>query len=296
MHQAGPAAASIVNPYFPNNFGIAWEQLAGVAQNVWFGRNEIPAELFGEELLGMSTSVFMAWAPGVLPAAGGLVAFLGGRRRLSTAGLALTLMAGLLLAAGFLSFRFMDFFLPVAVVLAARLWSELMGGESLSALARRETRMFVAAAGLLTLCLAGALAKRDVPAIYREFAHTVTGQERQRPAVEFLKQVAPPEEIVYHNFWHDFAVLYHYRPAGRYIEALDPIFFQRFNPQLFAKSVAVMNGSALDVHDVIMRDFGARWVFVTRYPLFAPMVKSLFLDERFRKVYQDEEAVIFRVE
>ena len=293
---AGPAAASIVHPYFPNNIGVAWEQLSGVAQYVWLGKNEIPVELFGTELRGVDTQDFMHLALGMLPAAGGVVAFLVGRRRVSTDGLALTLIAGLLLTAGLLSYRFMDFFLPVVVVLGARLWSELMGGESLRVLARGDTRMFVPAAGLLTLCLTGSLAKRDVSVVHEQFAHTTMGAEYQRPAIEFLKRVARPEEIVYHNFWQDFSILYHFRPDGRYIEALDPIFFQRFDPQLFQKSVAIMNGSAQDVHGIIKNDFGARWVYVARNPLFVTMVESLIADSGFRKAYKDEEALIFRVE
>lgn len=293
---AGPLAAFVVHPYFPNNLGIAWEQLAGVAQNVWFGSNEIPVELFGEELLGMSTAAFVGWAPGLLPAAGGIVAFLAGPRRISTDGLALTLFSGLLLAAGFLSFRFMDFFLPVAVVLGARLWSELAGAEPLRALARRSPRGVALAGGLLALCLAGVAAKRSVLVTHEQIARTVTGQERQRHAVEFLRRAAAPEDVVYHSFWYDFAVLYHYRPEGRYIEALDPIFFHRHDPRLFRESVAIMNGTAADPHGVIRGDFGADWVFVTKHYLFERMAQSLARDARFRLAYEDDEALVYRVE
>jgi hypothetical protein len=204
-------------------------------------------------------------------------------------------MAGQLLVAGLLSYRFMNFFLPVVIVLGARLWSEWAGEESLGALARRDARTFTLAAGLVGGSLALGLLSHPVAAVRRDLAGTITDVERQRPAIAFLRQVAPPEELVYHNFWFAFSALYHFRPAGRYVEALDPVFFQRFDPALFEKAVDMMRGSAPDAHEIIARDFGARWVYVTVED-DARFVATLLRDSRFRNVYRDDEALIFHVE
>jgi hypothetical protein len=294
---AGPAVALVLHPYFPNNLGILRDQLAGVARHVWLTPAQIPRELFGEELGGLFSQAFLSWAPAYLPVAFGLVTFLASRRqRLSTDGLALTLMAGALLVAGLLSYRFMDFFLPVAVLLGARLWSELMAGASLGELAQHDSRAFWAAAVPLSLCLVAGMARYPVLAVRSTMAGQVTEVQRQRPSVRFLHTVAVPGDIVYHSFWFDFSALYHFRPDGRYVEALDPIFFYRRDPRLFAAALALTRNPAADAYGVIKNDFKARWVYLSRYADFPPATAAISGDVRFKKVYQDDHALIFRVD
>lgn len=292
----GPAVGLVLHPYFPNNLSIAWAQLAGVAEQLWLGREGIPPNLFGEELRGVLTSEFVGWAPAYLPAALALLAFLASRRRVSTPGLALLMMTAALLVAGLLSYRFMDFFLPVSVLLGARLWTELLDGASLRELAKREGRLFWAAVVPLSLCAIAVLARPNILAIHREMSGVATTGEQQRAAVNFLDTVASPGEIVYHNFWPDFSTLYHFRPAGRYIEALDPIFLFRFDRDLFAKGLAVLSGAAVDAHAVIKGDFHARWVYLSRANDYPAMLEALARDPRFVEVFRDQSAIVFRVD
>lgn len=294
---AGPAVAFLVHPYFPNNVGIAWDQLAGVARHAWFAPTQIPRELFGEELGGISPAEFVQWAPAYLPAVVALVAFLASRRQpVSTMGLGLTLMSGGILVAGLLSYRFMDFFLPVAVLTGARLFAELLGEQSLREAAARRDRTIRTLAVTLLLCLIAGVARRPVLAVRQEMQGQVTEGQRQRPAIMFLRTVADPDDIVYHTFWFDFSTLYHFRPNGRYIEALDPIFFLRCDPRLFSAALALMQGRTTDAYGIIKKDFRARWVYTSRYSNFPAVTAALFADPRFTKVFMDEHGLIFRVE
>jgi hypothetical protein len=120
-------------------------------------------------------------------------------------------------------------------------------------------------------------------------------EELKRPAVEFLRRNARPDEPVYHNFWWDFSILYHDRPDGRYVVALDPVFFQRHDPRRFAKSLAAYEGRADDLHGMLAEDFGARWVFVQKAPQFLPFFDLVRADPRFHKAYEDEHVVIARL-
>lgn len=293
---AGPLFASVVHPYFPNNLLVAWDQLAVVAGNLWFGVGGIPRDLFGGELGGMPTTDFIGWFPTFLPALFGLLAILAAGKRISTEALALLMMTTLLLAAGFLSYRFMEFFLPVVVVLGARLWSELAGEERLAALARRAPAGTAVGALALAACLGAGLAKNAVGSIHRGLQGSVAATERQRPAIEFLRGAAAPDEIVYHNFWFAFSVLYHFRPDGRYIEAADPVFLYRFDRRLFDESRAILDGTSPDLYAAIRGDFGARWVYLTRGSTSPRALRQFAADQRFVEAYQDEDALIYRVE
>ncbi len=291
----GIAAASLLHPYFPNNLTIAFDQAVEVARSVAGTRPELPRDLFGSELLPMTAAGLLQVWPVWLAAGAGQAALLlrwpaqsPSREALSLAGLALALLAVCGLAN-----RFAAFFLPVAALAAARAWSELAGAAPLAALARRPAAW--AGALLLAACvLCGQL--RAWPGAVRasllRLSHPV---EDARGAVAFLERRAAPEDVVYHNFWMPFAALYYFRPDGRYIEALDPIFLYRFDPELFAGMLAVYRGEAPDPHRVIARDFGARFVFVRKLPSEQAMARGIARDPRFRRVYDDPGASVFEV-
>jgi len=292
----GPLLGLVVNPYFPNNLFVAWDQLVEVARGVWLGSSDVPSHLFGSELVAPRTSQFLGSYPAFLPAVCALVAFLAyPSRRLSTEGLALVLMTGLLLGVGFLSERFLRFFFPAVVLLGARLWTELWGKSALRESWRTSARAFALSAGVLVFSLLGGVADGSVVTVQNR----VDGMSTPgiyRPAVEFLKRAAPPDELVYHNFWWDFSVLYHYRPDGRYVVALDPVFFHRFDPELFDKSLEAFSGQSDSIYRILDEDFGARWVFVPKEARYYPFFNLLRQDGRFEKAYEDSHVVIVRLQ
>jgi len=291
----GPILGLIVNPYFPNNLFVAWDQLVEVARAVWLGASEVPAHLFGSELVAPRTSQFLGSYPAFLPAVCALVAFLAyPRRRLSTEGLALVLMTGLLLGVGFMSERFLRFFFPAAVLLGARLWTELWGNTALRESWRGNARAFAFSASVLVFSLLGGLADGSVATVQNHVVGMST-PGIYRPAVEFLERTAKPDELVYHNFWWDFSVLYHYRPDGRYVVALDPVFFYRFDPELFDKSLEAFSGTTENVYRILDDDFGARWVFVPKDARYYPFFNLLRQDGRFEKAYEDPHVVIVKL-
>ncbi len=291
----GPAVACLLHPYFPNNLFVAWDQIFEVARGVWWQTAEIPADLFGAELGPTLTSNVLRYFAGLLPAACGILAFLAfPSRRLSTDGLGLLFVTGVLAVAAFLSERFLQFLLPVAVLLGARLWSEILGDVTLREALRRDARAFGLGAGLLGFCLAAGLAHGSVFALAREVRAMGTA-ELQRPAIEFLDRAAAPGDVVYHNFWWDFSALYHFRPDGRYVVALDPVFFHRHDPALFRKSLDAYRGESEDLYRVLREDFGARWVYLPKGPRHLPFFNLMRKDPRFLKAYEDEHVVIARL-
>lgn len=292
---AGPAVASIVHPYFPNNLFIAWDQIVEVSRAVWWGGTPIPRELFGPELLATRTDLFLRGYPAFVPAVAGIVAFLASTtRRLSTAGLALLLMTGVLLVPALMSERFLDFFFPTVVLLGACLWSELAGSEPLGAICRRARAGFLAGTAVLSACLLVGFWRGGVVMLWDQM-RAMTTAEVQRPAIEFLRRTAKPEDLVYHNFWWDFSILYHYRPDGRYVVALDPVFFWRRDPQRFLQALAAYRGETADLYRVLREDFGARWVYLPKAPGHLRFFERMRGDSRFQKAYEDEQVAIARL-
>ena len=115
-----------------------------------------------------------------------------------------------------------------------------------------------------------------------------------RPAIAFLGRVAAPEEQVYHSFWWAFSWLYHFRPDGRYVVGLDPIFLYRFDAELFRRALQTHRGQGR-VHSAIADDFGARWVFVEKLPRTRRLRARLRGDPRFQQRYGDRYAEVYEV-
>jgi len=292
---AGIGLASLLHPQLPHNLEVAFDQVVGVARSAWAERPPIPHDLFGRELLGMAPGELLGAAPAWLPALAGLGAALAGRpgRRLSVRSLALGLVAAGFLGLTLLSLRFLPFFALVSALLAGSLWTEVAEGWSWRELGGRGSGPAWAAVVLLAGCLAVGQAGASVlgaPAKVRR----VRSPEVYRPAIEFLAREAAPEEQVYHSFWWAFSWLYHFRPEGRYVVGLDPVFLYRHDPELFRRMLEAHRGRG-DVYQIVAEDFGARWVFVAVVERTRLLRARLAGEPRIRRRYADRWAEVHEV-
>jgi hypothetical protein len=201
--------------------------------------------------------------------------------------------AGLLFLA-LMSPRFFILFFLASAFCAGSVWTELAGAGN-----HRWSWSRAGAGGWLAIivlggCLGLGQLRANVFTLRGHLARSPTAHV-YRPAVQFLDGVAGEEDIVYHNFWWGFASLYHFRPDGRYIEGLDPIFLYRFDPRLFGRMLSAYRGEADDPHGVIAGDFGARWIFVSKHPRNRLFRESLPRSPRIVRVYHDAYAEVYRV-
>lgn len=290
---AGLAAASLLHPYFPNNLTVAYDQLVEVTRNVWFPNRTIPREAFGSELGPITWQAFLAQAPGWAPAVLGLVLVVATRgvRGWSPAQIDLGLLTAGFLFVASRSRRFVDVFVVCALLFAGALFTHLASGRTLGALLRQRAVVFVPCA-LALAALAGWAGSR-VAGMRDGFQRQAMG-DVFAPAVAALGTLAAPGDVVYHNSWMDFAVLYGFRPEGRYISGLDPIFLYQHDPELFAKNLGLSRGTG-DATAIVARDFGARWIWVTTQSRDRTFRKLLERSPGVRPVYRDAAAEIWQV-
>jgi hypothetical protein len=294
---AGILLATLLHPYFPNNLSLGYDQIIEVARNAWSASPRIPHDLFGGELDGIAPWTFVSAAPIWLPAVVGLFVLSSARsvRSMRAATLTLGILTGGFLLLTFLSSRFFVFFALFAVLLAGSAWSEVSAAYFARPRERRSAPQYWMAAGFVVLCIVTAQVSSNVFAVRNAIAQ-VRIPVVYRNAIEHLDSIANQDDGVFHASWQPFSWLYHFRPNGRYVEGLDPVFLYRFDADLFDKMLAVYRGSAKQPHAIIHGDFDASWIFVAKLERTRPMRDLLSRAPFVTRVYVDEYAEVHRVD
>ncbi len=292
---AGVGMASIAHPFFPNNFQMTYA-IARLLGHLWGVATDIPAAAFGSELRPMELRTFLLASPGWLPALTAILATLAvrGARGWHTRDAFLFVSTFTFLGFAFASRRFLDIFVLSAILLAGGLWTALANGRPLRALATTRPVLGGGSVALVGVCLLIGLgvAWRELPG---KFAAQTYGSV-YRIAVGRLDQLAKPRDVVYHPSWREFSVLYAFRPNGRYISGLDPVFLHEHDARLFKENWLLARGLSDRPYNVIAHDFGARWVFVTKDRQFLGFRRLLAETTNIQRVWDGQFSEIWRVQ
>ncbi len=144
---------------------------------------------------------------------------------------------------------------------------------------------------LLAICAAAVLASGA--AVRRAVLHTEPPPDRLVPALQAVRDVAAPGDVVFHFSWNDFPELALWGPEFRYVVGLDPHFLALHDPELWALYEAI--GGPFDGRRsrFIADRFHARWaLLVLPYP---GGEEALSHDPGMERIWGDEHAVLYEV-
>lgn len=295
---AGISVASLAHPYFPHNVEVALS-IGRILGNLWANLSgsgtEIPAAAFGSELRPMAMKTFLLASPGWIPAALALIVTLAvrGVRAWPARDLFLTVWTIALLAAAFASKRFLDMFILAAILMAGSLWTTLAADRSLREMLREQPVVAGLCSAIVAACLVGGLgvAWTELPGRYAMQAYGNV----YAPTVHRLEELAEPGDVVYHPSWREFSVLYAFRPEGRYISGLDPIFLYEHDAKLFQKNWLLSRGRSQRPYLVLAKGFGARWIFVTTDNRFLAFRRLMARTPGIERVFDGQFAEIWEI-
>ena len=109
----------------------------------------------------------------------------------------------------------------------------------------------------------------------------------------FLQRESAENEIVFNTDWSDFPLLYHLNPHNRYVAGLGPHYVHKRSRSTHILWRKLIEGRQPSPSSIILNRFGARWVFGKRN---APLIQKLRKDHGALLAYEDNYAVIFRIE
>ncbi|RME73697.1 MAG: hypothetical protein D6784_11520 [Chloroflexi bacterium] len=276
----GVVLGLVVNPYFPDNVIFIYHHLAPKL-------TDATATRVGNEWYPYKTWTLVensGWA---------LAAFLAGvfalgwqERRMNTTQATLLGLAVLFGAMLFKSRRFVEYFPAFALLFCAAAWSPLFQQWAKS---RRWVGRELPV--LLTLIL--------IPAIWLNVQAAQDSLKQSKPytlyagASAWLVENTPAGSRVFQTDWDDFTRLFYYNTHNTYTLGLDPTYMQLYNPDLYDLWVDITRGRVEAPSQAIAEQFGGEYVITDLH--HKSFLKKARNDPHLSEVYQDDDAVIFRV-
>jgi len=296
---AGLAAGLIVNPYFPTNLAFYQQQLFNIGivnfQNViGVGAEWYPYD-FGELAAnGAFASILILFA---------VLGIVFRARAQSKRSWALLVMMLFFMALTLKSRRYVEYYIPFAVLFSAMSISDSLAGISrhrFMVLARgffgqtRWLRYALVGLGIYFAIGVGFIAGRDFAGEMRDLRSGYRLDELQASST-WLTENTPAGSRVVHSDWDEFPLLFYHNSHNTYIAGLDPTFLYQANENIYWTWVDITLGKySGDVYRAVTETLGASYVFLTLD--HGGMQSLITRDGRFVEVYRDDEAVIYRAD
>lgn len=300
---AGVAAGFIVNPYFPDNLTVAWQQIVEIA--LIGGSASVNV---GIEWHRLSFAEFVSAVGFLLPllalaVVGAIVQTVRCIQRETPEdrdALARTFTFGTLaLAFAFLAFRQqrqLEFFIPFAVLtLATGLqpfvdwwWPpRIVKGWRQPGMIRRPLATFLLVIAMLGF---GVGAWRALTPQREYFRNGFSG-DRFHGIAAWVQTNVPANAIVFHGDWDDFPYLFLNDRTHRYLVGLDPRFAVLADAQRYERWAAISRGEVPDAASAIRREFHSEVAVVAAGQ--EALAAILAADPNARLAYEDGDGKVF---
>lgn len=286
---AGTLLGLVINLYFPQNLVFIYHHLLPKL-------TDATSISVGNEWFPYDTGQLLENSPLALAAfvAGALALGLSGRKMNAATATAFLIAAmfGLML---FQARRFVEYFPPFGLIFAALAWSPLLEREP-------------APPGRLPFSLFSAISNRLAPIIlslillagmYLTYHDAQESIRRSKPytlfagASRWLENRAQPGERIFQTDWDDFPRLFFYNSSNTYLIGLDPTYMQLYNADLYDRWVAVTRGKIETPSQVILEEFGARYVISDLE--HTAFMRRAAEDPAMREAYRDESSVVYEI-
>ncbi|MDD5342752.1 MAG: hypothetical protein PHI73_05480 [Patescibacteria group bacterium] len=285
----------IINPYFPQNLGYYRYQLFEIGMKNYQQIVRVGGEWYSYAPTSLiSDSVFLSIATLIA-----LAVFIYYHKRQTRREVFFLVLAALFFLLTMKSRRYVEYYVPLGC-----LFSFTVLGAWLKELKFRsywERFLDLKPRKKILIALVGVYFFVTIPTIivrgfFLERKDLVNGipYTKFQEASEWLIDHSQRGDIVFHSSWDEFPILFYHNDVNNYIGGLDLTFNYLYNKDLYQKWVDITTGSMRNnLAETIRNDFHAKYVLVSQN--HTAMKNNIRNDGRLEQVYEDSEAVIFKV-
>ncbi|MBI5733460.1 MAG: hypothetical protein HY973_00755, partial [Candidatus Kerfeldbacteria bacterium] len=136
--------------------------------------------------------------------------------------------------------------------------------------------------------------------LWRGFSEADSGLRAGFPLTKYqgasswLKKNTLPRAIIFQSDWSNFPVLWYNNQHNYYLTGLDQTFMYEYDRSKYWLWVAATRGERRRLYDIAKDTFKASYIMVDKE--HTEMLLWLNRDKRFKKVYSDQEAIIYALD
>ncbi len=293
----GTLLGVVINPYFPANLSFYLQQLINIGVINFRNVIGVGGEWYPYGFVELIADSAFASLLLLLAGAAAIIRW----RRPSKQTITLGLMALGFFILTLKSRRYVEYYVPFAVLFSAFSLNDTLGGSAGRAWTQEVRRLFLRprwsrwvfgiTIGII-LFGAGYLAARDYAGNWRDLRGGFTANQEQAVSQWLIDNTNPGDRVV-HSDWDEFPLLFYHNTHNTYIVGLDPTFLYKADQDRYWAWVDITLGKYTgDVYQAVTQTLDSKWVLVTAD--HSAMNRLFKDDRRFRLRYRDDEASVYQ--
>lgn len=295
----GTVAGLIINPYFPTNLAFYSHQLINIGVINFRNVIGVGGEWYPYAFADLVSASAFASLLILLALAASIIRW----RRPSKQTITLAILTVFFFLLTIKSRRYVEYYVPIAVLFAAFSLNDTLGGAGGKAWTQELKRLFLQtrwsrwlAGALVAVVLFGAgyLAARDYVGNWQDLRRGFPATRLQAVS-EWLQANTPPGSRIVHSDWDEFPVLFYHNSHNTYIVGLDPTFLYKADQERYWTWVDITLGKYTeDVYQAVTTTLDSRYVLIADN--HDAMERLIERDGRFMVRYRDAEAVVYEAQ
>lgn len=295
---AGIAAGLLIHPSFPQHLKFYWQQIFQIGLINYQGVIGVGGEWYPAEIQDLLASPLILTSLLIF----GLLCFIFTLKKQSYASATALIMTVIFFVFTTKSQRYIEYYIPWAFIFTALSLHYAGALDQVRTMLLNTKQKIISdtflqgAATMVLIYLAFI-----IPGVIINEARTTYDQlrggipiTRYEKSGTWLREHCTKGDIIFHNDWDDFPILFYRVARARYIVGLDPTFMYNYDQDLYWKWVNITLGKTTDnLLEIIQGDFDARFVVVDHN--HKKMNNNIINDGRFKEAYRDDEVIIYRV-
>ncbi|MBN1326012.1 hypothetical protein JW977_03490 [Candidatus Falkowbacteria bacterium] len=285
----------IINPYFPKNLLFYWQQIVQIGLVNYRKVVNVGGEWYPYNISNLLPDSGVI----IIFAALALVLFFIFHKKQKTESIFFLILSILFFILTLKSKRYVEYFIPFLVYFSAfSLTHSLQGiniAEYFKKIKKESARLgkIIFITIIYLAIIIPTIFIKDIIEIHKSFEGGIKFT-RFSGIATYLKNNSAKGDIIMHTSWDDFPMLFYQNDKNYYIVGLDPTFMYKYNPNLYESYADITMAKKSDnLYQEIKNNFRASYFIVNKGR--DQLERNLILDDNFSKVYEDNDAKIFKL-
>lgn len=298
----GLTAGLIINPYFPKTFSFYWLQTVKIALLNYQNKIGVGAEWYPSDL----QTFFVTTLPVLIPWIISLAWFGFKIKKQKTTAWFFAFISAFFLLYALKARRNIEYFIPFAILFSGIIFTQIIKKINWKNIKNHFKTCFTGSENIfyfiisifIITCVSvslGLYLNLSIRNLYQEYQKNSRPLNHLQQASYWLKTHAQPKEIVFQSNWGIFPQLFYFNSQNYYINGLDQTFMYEYDKELYQNWLELVSYrvSSEQTADILKEKFNASYVLADKSD--DRFVKLLKKSKSLEKVYQDEQAIIYRI-